>query len=540
MKSELSVARGPWVSALLGRFGIDARRYWLLIDLFDLLSERGEVLDQLGANRMALRAAGLMYAAMAALMCVPMVALKVPLAAYFPLFLVITAFLLLMVLLSEAGNSLVNPAESLILAHQPIDDATYSAAKLTHLARIVLCLVPLINGLPALAGLALKDATWFYPVKHILGALAVGFTAALLSCALYGWLIRFLPPARLKGAAQLASTAPMLGMLTWHPIRDALAASGIPRYLGEHAAAERGLWLALAAGAIAAVAIGMRSLSRGYLIRVSGMTHGRAASRAGGRRSRIWETVARLFGGQAARAGSAYVWQVARRDFQFRRAVVPMLVAGVVGLAPLAGQSWRRDPFSGGFSMAHLLPHVFGFMLFFICAFLPYGNDFKAAWVFLLAPAQAFSGFARGIYAALWIRVIMVPHAVMFLLFAWPWGLWQAGLFTAYSAAAASVYLALELRSIDCVPFSRQLDPARTAVSMALMLAGAAVMAIAVGVQYFFVFRSAGIVAAVTVVLAAAAYFLTRSSLGALESSMRYNLGLLSEEAGMLYREVNV
>ena len=46
--------RGPLVSSLLRRLGIDPKQYWLLIDLFGELSERGEMLDQLGLNGVAL------------------------------------------------------------------------------------------------------------------------------------------------------------------------------------------------------------------------------------------------------------------------------------------------------------------------------------------------------------------------------------------------------------------------------------------------------------------------------------------------------
>ncbi len=73
-----------------------------------------------------------------------------------------------------------------------------------------------------------------------------------------------------------------------------------------------------------------------------------------------------------------------------------------------------------------------------------------------------------------------------------------------------------------------------------LMILGAAAMAVAVGVQHFFIFRSPVIAAAVTAVLAAAAWFLTRGSLRALENAMRYSLGLLTQESGALYKEIDL
>ena len=64
-------------------------------------------------------------------------------------------------------------------------------------------------------------------------------------------------------------------------------------------------------------------------------------------------------------------------------------------------------------------------------------------------------------------------------------------------------------------------------------------MAVAVGLQYFLVFRSPAVVAAVTVVVGAAAYFLTRWSLEAFAASIRFHLGLLSAESGTFYKEID-
>jgi hypothetical protein len=70
------------------------------------------------------------------------------------------------------------------------------------------------------------------------------------------------------------------------------------------------------------------------------------------------------------------------------------------------------------------------------------------------------------------------------------------------------------------------------------MIVGGLAAAVAVGLQYYFVFRSPANVVMVTTVLGAAAYFLTRSSLSALETSIRNHLSLLSAQSGTLYTEV--
>jgi hypothetical protein len=531
------ILRGPHVSAMLVRCDIDPRRFWLMMDLFDQLSQRGEILDQLGRDGVALQSAAWLYGALTGVMAVFMVVAGVAPGTYLITFLAVTAFLLLTILLSEAGNSLVNPTEGLILAHQAINGATYTAAKLTHLARIVLYLVPAINGIPAVAALFLARTPWFYPFLHLSAALGIGLLAALLCCAAYGWLIRLVPANRLKVVGQMTASLPFFAGIWAGSIAKTLARATV--LLPSNPAARWALAAAAVAGSFAVVAAGIRALSADYLLHVSTIVHGHARRTAAPRSSRTGGLVARIFGGQPARAGFVFVGRMTRVDYNFRRQAIPAAVMLMIGFIPAVAKSWRTDPFSRQFSTAHLIPHLLGLTLFFVCSFLPYGNDYKGAWIFLAAPSRAFHGFSRGIYAALLLPLLLIPHALMLAVFPWSWGLWHTLLFVAYSAAASSVYLALDLRIIDAVPFSRQADSTRGAAMMPLMIAGGISIAVAVGLQYLLVFLSPAVTAAVTAGVLAVAYFLTRGSLAALEASMRYSLGLLSMESGTLYKEVH-
>ena len=106
----------------------------------------------------------------------------------------------------------------------------------------------------------------------------------------------------------------------------------------------------------------------------------------------------------------------------------------------------------------------------------------------------------------------------------WLWGIPHALLFIAFSITAASVYPGLELRLIENIPFSTQIDPSRESVGLTLILGGGIVASIAVGVQYWLVFRSPVVVAVAAPVLGVAAFFATRASLSTLAISMRYHL----------------
>lgn len=530
--------RGRGAARLLGRLGIDARRYWLLVDLFAELSDRGDMLDQLGSNQVNLKVVTKLYFGLSVLLAFLIGAAGMPVAKYLLMFLALNGLILLSVLLTETSNSLVNPVEGLILAHQPVNGATYTAAKLTHLLLVLLYLVPGLNLAPAIGVLVLKDSRWWYPFAYLAAALGAGLGIALACCALFGWLLRFVPARRLKATAQLVAALPMLGVMWFGRLQRLLARVHVPGRLPQGPAVRWSLIAALAALAAAAVFGGVRSLSADFLIRVSGVVHGEASAKTRMQRSWTGALIARLFGGQAARAGSAFLTRMMLRDWQFRRQALTMLLPLLI-LGAGAARNWRIDVFGTKFGLLHVAPHLFGFVILFTCFLLPYGENYKALWVFLTAPAGSLDGFARGIWASLWLHFIVIPHAAILIPLAIAWGLWHAVLFVAYSAVIASLYLSLTLRLVEGLPFMRQPDASRGSAMLPIMLAGGLAAGIMVAIQYFFVFRSPAIVVAVSGAGAVLAWFLTRSSLGAFEGSIRFNLSTASAETGTIYHEID-
>jgi hypothetical protein len=527
----------PLVNALMRRLGIDTVHYWLLVDLFGTLSDRREFFSHLGRDAMSLEKSAWLFCFLSGVMTIVFVSIGMAPGTYFLVFMALSGFLLLTALLAETNNSLMNPVEGLVLAHQPIDGATYTSAKLTHILRILLYLVPGLNLIPAFAGLLLHDAPWYYPVLHMTAAFAVGFVLALLCCALFGWLLRFVPPARLKAVGFAAEMSSWLLYICFQFVPSLHLKLRMPHWLP----AGTGLRVAMAAAiggvSLAIIVLGIRALSGDYLVRVAAIAHGGSARKIRVRRSYLGAWAARLFGGPTARAGFEFVSRMMLRDWQFRRQMLNLVPIAVMLFAG-AWQGMRVSPFSGKFTAAHLLPHAFGFAFFLVCNAMPFGNDHKGAWLFHLAPAGAFRGFARGVYARL-LTLILMPHLILLPVLAWSWGARDAGLFLAYSAAVSAVYLALELRRIEGMPFSRQPEGAGDPGMMALLLAGGLAVAIAVALQYFLIFRSPQVVPAVTAALCVAAWLATRSSLEAFEIAIRFHLGLMSNESKGIYTEVN-
>lgn len=534
--------RGPAFSNLLKSFGIDPRRYWLLMDLFHKLSTRDEMQGQFGLQSHALRVSAAWFFLFSAAPAAGGLILQARAWVVAGIVLAITAFTLIAVLLSEAANSLVNPEEALALSHQPITGATYTAAKLSHLLNIVFYTVVGWNLLPALATPFMKDGGWSYPLLDLLIAMTLGVLIALFCCSIYGLLMRVVPARRMKSASQFIQAIP-IAIFTLFRFAPRGSSARVYRSLAVVAAPLQTVpWWLLAPAfggiAIAVTTIGLRSLSADYLIRASAMVHGASNATTRVRRSLLGEIVRRLFGGQVSRAGFDYVKRMMLRDWQFRRrllGLMPMMIGMLLGMFG----SGLAAPFSQGFSAAHLIPHFLGFILYVVCILLPYGTDYKGVWLFLLVSDRALGRFAQGVHTSLWLAFIMVPNVVLFPLFAWRWGFATAGGFLLFSVAASSIYLTFGLRVIEGIPFGKQTQPGRDSAGQggARMVILIFVTLAAAGIQYV-LFRSVIAVAIAIVVLSAAAYFLTRWSLHSFEAAIRHHLSSTSQTSTMIYTEV--
>lgn len=507
----------PYVDPWLRRLGIDPRRYWLLLDLFKTLSGRQELMNQnLGHDRNSLNLVMFIYAGLGVFLAVLLIMSNASEANYLKSFLALTVFTMVMVLLVETANTLVNPVEGVILAHQPINGATYTAAKLTHLGRIVVYLAGGMNLVPAMAGYALKNTTLLYPLGHLLSALALGFAIALGCCALFGWMLRFVPASRMKMASQVLTGTLVLslqmGSSSIFRLIETLAEKVGPRTQA-----------ALIVLGVIAIVLGLRTLSADYLIRASHLVQGAAGkSRRTPWRSLAGASIGRLGGGPAARAGFAFVSLLCRRDWHFLRGIITLLPASVI-LGTLLLRGSFGNPFAGKWTGLLVAPHLLGFVIFTVCSTLMFGAHHEASWLFGLAPDGAFPRFARGVFGYLWLALVLVPHFLLapVLFYRFPW--LDATLFVAFSAAVACLYLALSLRLVDGLPFGSAPQADRSSVVMPALLIGGALAASAVAVEYM-IFQSRPAVALATVMVAALALWFSRSAVRAFAIATRFDL----------------
>ena len=218
-----------------------------------------------------------------------------------------------------------------------------------------------LNAGPAIAGLALEGARWYYPLFHMLAAVAIGLTIALLCCAAFGWLVRFVPAARLRSASQAAELAPWVALLMAVRLRTLIPRlvdwSWLPTAPGARTALA--VSLSIAVGLI--VAFGIRALSADYLIRVSEIVHGSSRRRRlEFCKPRISDMVARACGGPEGRAGFEYLSRMMMRDWHFRRQMIMLAPFAIMPAVALVTGSLSLNPFSRTLTAVHTLPHVAG------------------------------------------------------------------------------------------------------------------------------------------------------------------------------------
>ena len=549
----------PAVRKLFGSLGINPHQYRLLLDLFALLGERMEFMGlTFGLNR----AVGWYFAMSVFFALVAFVGISLP--GYLFLMIAYTLIFVLYLLLTDAANSIMNPDEASVLAHQPIRGATYVAAKVTHLLVLVAVIVPALNLLPALAGLYIKGARWFYPCTHLLAAYLAGLFVAFLVCSIYGWLFIIISPRKLKNAVlglQLAAFPVMA-------IFNALAMQGeqgmqrlLPRVLGSSWMPWRwfvalGLlghakypsfstWEATAAFLItlAFIGFGLRAFRTDYLIKVSAMVQGSAVSKK--RRARIplfYPLVRRLVGAPSGYGAFSFINVMLRRDWNIRKQALPVIGMFVLYPLILSVSSIRHSPVISGdwsiqsFSPMHTLPHMLGIGLVILCPLISYTAEPLGAAMFVPLPIGRLRPFVRGMYLSLCLPIGVI-HLLLLGPCIWIWGLAWGTLFIGFSAVLVAFYLSLALLLVDGFPFATAFRPSAGAEFPVILLLGMIPVGIFAVIQWI-IFHKALLVLVAVIVLAFLSLVTTHFRLGNLEKKVHAQLKLLGIGSPAMFKEV--
>ena len=535
--------------------GIHAVHYAVLLDLFSTLSERQEF--KMGQAEISRNVFVGVFATMTAFVnLIAVFAAHPALHAFVVVNYAVSGFILLVTLVPEAVNTFLNPIEMSMLAHQPIQDRAYSAAKITYLATVVAWIIVPLNAAPALLGLHLQEARWFFPISYLLSAYTFGMFTALFICAIIGVLLRILSPSKLRNIAAWMQAGMILLFLFGPNAAIFLSRHGIipplsagwrsplnwfvaSATIGQDAHLIRLDWGGGLVMVICAVFLiyGIRSLSDGYMTKVQLLLHSGPRPR---RSSRSWlGSIVRLMtGSPSGRAAFSFMCAMARTDWHFRSSAMPMLIQFVV--LPLVGiaRGLGPSPFASVRPTgAHLLPHVGGLAGLSLCAMLTFSDQHKAAWIFLTAPLESIRSFVRGIFWSLVIPLAIVAFLLLPFYIRY-WGVRDALLFLIYSLSLGMFYVSIEMFLVDGLPFSN--PPQRNGGFLtAPLVIGALIGALIIVVlQWLFIFQDRLVTLGASLVFAGLAYLIARVSLRTVEVNVLHNLHVIASGRTAMFKEV--
>ncbi len=539
---------------VFARLGIDVRQYRLLLRLFATLSGRLEILGSTISLISIVRG----VIPLSIFISLPVLARPKP--QYFLFYLLsLTMFFLLWILFEDTSHSLLNADEASVMAHQPIGGRTYVAAKLTHLLSVIAVFVPAMNAIPALAGLYLREARWFYPLTHLLAAYLAGLFVASLLCGVYGWLFRFVPPSRIKGAAMWMQVLailvlPQMNMLWKSAVAKAASSPWLPfRWFvavglqGSTSNSEFPIWQAGIAvlATCGLIVFGLRGLGTDYLVRASTLLQGSAsaASRVS-RQSRLHLLTQKLTGAPSGCGAFAFTSIMLRRDWHFRRQALPLMLVYLFGAVGLVVSGIGTSPYvSGafafrGFPPMLFFPSILSLICLMPCVMLRFTAEARGAWIYTILPFERLRPFARGMFLSLWIPIVGVIHFCLLIPCIWFWGPAHGFLFVLFSSALASLFLALAFLLVDALPFSESFAPGKAEDAQMGMILGLVLAVIIAGVQWL-VFHSIPLVVAETALLLVLTALVAHVGFRKLERDMRTQLELFQLGPQHLFKEVD-
>lgn len=545
---------------LLTRIGLDSRQFIVFLRLLRTLSERQEFMGNLGVNRVELTYVALIYAVFIG---TPM-GLLVFLGLSAPLFLFCNLSMMLMlivlVLVGESANTLYNPVEASVLAHNPVDSLTYAAAKIAHVMLAVLYLVPALAVPSAILGLRLREARWIWPLTHLAAAFLAGLFAAFLICALYGWMFRYLPAGRLKNFSLWLQLLPFAAM----PVLGGLVGGSLHSLRGMDFDVSRWTWMPLAwfvelgllgsrnaqrqfgwqgllsIGATAIVVwFGLRSFSGTYFSEASSIVRGRSGRSRLRQRFHFAAMIRKLTGSPAGLGAFSFTSKMMRRDWHFRRTALPTVVYFLFAFAPFVSHAdFPASPMiPHTFSFALVVPHVLGLMLLTPCAMVVFTDLHRGSWIFLTSPLADLRAFTSGVYWAFWFPGVGVTHLCILPVLIRYWGWRDALVFAGFSLILVSFYLGLAMLLISGIPFSNPFKASTAALGLPVLMLGGMVAAFFATLQWV-VFQIWWVAIPAGLLLGIVTMVVARLTLRHLEEEIRLNLQALQTGPTQMFKSI--
>lgn len=459
-----------------------------------------------------------------------------------------TMVMVFFAVLHEFDTILITSEDADIIGHRPVNEATYSAAKLCSFTIYILFLCLSLALIPSAGALLIADTGWIYACALLAAAAVAGLASGYLVVIVYTELLTRISGKTLKdgitylqiiftlglfvgiqlisgtGTAALPSLSHTVKIWAlamppaWYASLTLLArGSGSPALWSAGAAAVVTTLLLVAGGASRFSMAGAMKMA--LLLRRSDMAHVTENS--------VEMSVprfGRLFiSGPEAQAGYLLTAKMVRRDRSIRAGVFSMCGILIATCILEFVKGGAANPFeatvgeTGGFS------YVAFFSIFIalsIINLVQYSIDWKGGWVFSIVPAEHPGRIYRGVISALAVRVFLPLYGGVFILYSVYTGVVYAFfnvlitvMMTLFSAAAG-------LFIVRNFPFSRQRVPGQRSRSFFILLLAVPLSAV-FAVARPLIFKSIAHSAAAALLIGLGAYSVLRAAENLLDNRLR-------------------
>jgi len=441
---------------------------------------------------------------------------------YSVLFLVYSMLMMMIIVLSEFGATIISPDDYEILGHRPIDSRTYFAVKLSNLFFYILLLGSALNIFPAILGAFADNSRGYFPLVYFLVSILANLFSAGLVILFYGAILKVVNYEKFKDV--LVYFQVFLSFLVFFGFQVVIRSMN---FIEKNQTPELSRWLLLAPpawfasivqvalghfqsdfllwagwGLIATVVImgaGLRSFSMDYSAHLARLRATTAKSSGKGRNwlGRVFKPVEKfLLRCPEDRAAFYFVRQMLKRNRTLKLRLYPAFGFPLAFMALGFINKTLGDPLLPGkkFQVASFLTTMAGPLAvqnFF--SLLPYSEEHAASWIFRVTPIVALERFFGSVKKAFVVSLLLPLFLFLALIFSFLWTTAHALLHATMGFAVSYLYLMFVfLFYKGGFPFSREPIKAVQTEQMTLTFILLPVFAGLLGLQYL-IYQFSGI-----------------------------------------------
>ncbi|MYC75781.1 hypothetical protein F4X10_08465 [Candidatus Poribacteria bacterium] len=379
---------------------------------------------------------------------------------------------------------IINPTDYRTLAHLPVSSRTYFLVKFTHVLLYITVFAGVLNFPPAILGIWSKNAPMFFPVIYFPVSFMAAFFVVGFISAFYGYLIKLYRWERFRNLVAysqlvLAILVPLcfyllprlisifrvalvdwnqIGELKWVYILPCSWFAGLVHFiLGETQSLFSYLAILSVLSTVLFVVLPLGRISLKYAEHISLLLESPNAIR---KTNRVSNRLTSFLKNTETRAGFQLVSIYLKRDRNVKVRACAMIGIPLASIIPMIQMIPELMGLPFSIAVAVGVPiysfYICAFLLSYLLSILKYSEDWKAAWIFTIAPMESHAHFFKGVKLAI-IAYFIAPYFIIFTgISVLLWSPLLAVVYMLPSLIGCLCYLSFYWGSVTTLPFSRE------------------------------------------------------------------------------------